>query len=140
MDTQQIQIRNYPEPNPKVKGSSTRFAVKVTWDDDKLGTQPKEELAVAEPECPVCDFKYDPDSLTGKFFPKTKSCTVKPRQINSNTMARGSLLKKRFSKLPAWDSLRDLTCTTLKFFTRIPGNPRSIFLARFRKCREAITG
>ncbi len=54
-----IKIKPYPEPNPKVKGSQSRFATTVVDGKDKLGT--------AIPEIPVSEFRYDPKTLTGHF-------------------------------------------------------------------------
>jgi MoxR-like ATPase len=65
MDYSKVAIKKYPQKNPAVEGSSTRFAVKVTTAN---GTT-TEELAAAEPFCPVSNFTYDPATGSGKFVP-----------------------------------------------------------------------
>jgi MoxR-like ATPase len=66
-----IKIKPYPQANPAVPGSSSRFAVKVVEVEDNGIKTKKEELAAVEPLHPVCEFEYDASTGTGTFKPKT---------------------------------------------------------------------
>ncbi|HEX2533224.1 MAG TPA: MoxR family ATPase [Chitinophagaceae bacterium] len=63
--------RNFPQPNPLVPQSRSRFAVRtVTQTDSGGATVVKDEVAAVEPLCPECTFEYDPVSRTGRFTEK----------------------------------------------------------------------
>ncbi len=67
-------IKPYPQPNPEVTGSESRFAAgRKEVEVEKNGVKVKEMRDVLErvsPDCPVCDFKYNPTDATGSFVPK----------------------------------------------------------------------
>ncbi len=62
MSDNQIKIRAYPNEDPALPGVSKWF---VTKDSDG-----RHIIMPAEPECPVCDFVYDPANGTGSFIPR----------------------------------------------------------------------
>ena len=55
--------RPYPQPNPDVKGSTSRFATGFITVDENGKKVQKEQLATVEPVLPLSEFDYD----TGKF-------------------------------------------------------------------------
>jgi MoxR-like ATPase len=59
MLSEKIRIKPYPQPNPQVKNSSSRFAVAHVKGVDTL--------AAADPAYPVCEFRYEPHTVSGSF-------------------------------------------------------------------------
>jgi MoxR-like ATPase len=59
----------YPQPNPDVPGSTSRFATGfISLVDENGNDIQKEQLKAVEPDLPQSEFKYDPDTRSGKFI------------------------------------------------------------------------
>src|SRR4051812_18955915 len=78
MNFDKIKVKHYPQSNPKVKDSQSRFAVKR----DKNG----DVLEEADPSYPVCEFVYDPKTITGSFV-QLKDHKGRPLFQKSRTLA-----------------------------------------------------
>jgi MoxR-like ATPase len=63
MQFDKITVKPYPQPNPKVPGSKSRFAISRNDEHD--------ELAAADPDYPVSNFHYDPHTVTANFEIRT---------------------------------------------------------------------
>lgn len=63
-----IKLKSYPQPNPAVPNSSSRFAIDVKEEKDEAGNVVyKDVIASADPLYPESKFEYDEDSRSGKF-------------------------------------------------------------------------
>ncbi len=59
--------RLYPQPNPDVEGSTSRFATGFITIDENGKQVQKEKLVTIEPDLPVSEFEYDALTNSGKF-------------------------------------------------------------------------
>lgn len=62
MANNRLNIREYPTEDTNLPGTSYRFV--------QVNEKGEHVILSAEPECPVCDFKYDPATQTGSFVPR----------------------------------------------------------------------
>lgn len=59
----------YPQSNTDVPGSTSRFSTGfITITDENGNDIQKEQLSAIEPDLPVSEFQYDPDTRSGKFI------------------------------------------------------------------------
>ncbi|RYZ90964.1 MAG: hypothetical protein EOP04_02225, partial [Proteobacteria bacterium] len=65
MSNNDVKIRPYPQPNPNVDGSASRFAVAVDEVVENGVKRTKDKLQFVIPFLPVCDFVQD--RITGKW-------------------------------------------------------------------------
>jgi MoxR-like ATPase len=113
----QLKLRPYPQPNPAIEKSTSRFSLgfeTITGEDGEKKVI--EKFSSVEPLCPVCEFEYSKETGSGKFLYKKD--------------AHGDIIRRKSKPIPPYipgEHVRELIrlAQILKRPVLIKGEPGS---------------